>query len=115
MKNKKDKKLKRKLRIRTKVRKFKKVPRVSVFRSNKFISAQLIDDSKNLTLASVTEKDLKGVSGTKTEKAKSLGLLMAKNIKSKKVEEIVFDRGPYAYHGRVKSFAEGLREGGISF
>lgn len=109
------KKNRRQIRTRTKVRNLKKTPRVSIFRSNKYISAQVIDDSKGRTLLGVSEKDLKEKSGTKSEKAKSLGLFMAKSLKTKKISEIVFDRGSYSYHGRVKSFAQGLREGGLRF
>jgi large subunit ribosomal protein L18 len=106
-------KQKRQLRTRNKVKASGRV-RVSVFRSNKYIFAQLIDDKKNVTLVGVSEKNLK-TKGTKTEKAKALGLLLAEKAKSKKVTKIVFDRGSYAYHGRVKSLAEGLREGGMEF
>ncbi len=106
-------KIRRQERVRNKVRSSGR-PRVSVFRSNKYIFAQLIDDSKNVTIVGVSEKNLK-TKGTKTEKAKALGLLLAEKAKAKKVKKIVFDRGSYAYHGRVKSVAEGLREGGMEF
>lgn len=106
-------KTRRQVRIRSKVKASGRV-RVSVYRSNKYISAQLIDDLKNVTIVGVTDKDLK-TKGTKTEKAKALGLLLAEKAKAKKVTKIVFDRGSYAYHGRVKSVAEGLREGGMEF
>lgn len=89
-------------------------PRVSVFRSNKYISAQIIDDEKNETIIAVSEKNIK-VKGTKTEKAKALGLLLAEKAKVKKVKKVVFDRGSYSYHGRVRQVAEGLREGGLEF
>jgi large subunit ribosomal protein L18 len=103
----------RKIRTRNNL-KTKSRARVSVYRSNKFISAQVIDDIKHETIIGVSEKDLK-VKGTKTEKAKALGLLLADKAKKKKVKKVVFDRGQYAYHGRVKSLAEGLREGGLEF
>lgn len=106
-------KLRRQKRVRNKVKSSGR-PRVSVFRSNKYIFAQLIDDSKNVTIVGVSEKNLK-TKGTKTEKAKDLGLLLAEKAKSKKVTKIVFDRGSYSYHGRIKSLAEGLREGGMEF
>lgn len=106
-------KTRRQLRTRSKVKASGRI-RVSIFRSNKYMTAQLIDDSKNATIVGVSEKDLK-TKGTKTEKAKALGLLMAEKAKAKKVSKIVFDRGSYAYHGRVKSVAEGLREGGLDF
>ncbi|MEK9176579.1 MAG: 50S ribosomal protein L18 [Patescibacteria group bacterium] len=107
-------KTRRQLRTRSKLKGITKRPRLSVFRSNKYIFAQLIDDVKNETIVGVSEKSLK-VTGTKTDKAKALGLLLASKAKAKKVTKIVFDRGSYAYHGRVKSIAEGLREGGLEF
>lgn len=114
MKNVNEKKLRRKVRVRSKIRTGKDRLRLSVFRSNKYIFAQLIDDIKNETIIGVSEKNLKS-SGTKTEKAKALGLLLASKLKTKKITKIVYDRGSYAYHGRVKNVAEGLREGGIEF
>lgn len=108
-----NKKTRRQIRTRSKVKASGRA-RVSVYRSNKYISAQLIDDKKNETIVGVSEKNLK-IKGTKTEKAKALGLLLAEKAKAKKVTKIVFDRGSYAYHGRVKSVAEGLREGGMEF
>lgn len=89
--------------------------RLSVFRSNKYISAQIIDDGKGVTLFSVSEKEIKGEKKTKTERAKNLGLLLAKKSKNKKIETVVFDRGRFKYHGRVKALAEGAREGGLKF
>lgn len=106
------KKNKRAIRTRVKLRKNTERSRVTVFRSNKYISAQVVDDNNAKTLITITEKELKE-KGTKVEKAKKLGELMAKKITAKKIKKIVFDRGSYAYHGRVKAFAEGLREGGI--
>lgn len=106
-------KIRRQLRTRNKIKSSTRA-RVSVYRSNKYISAQLIDDVKNVTLVGLSDKNLK-TKGTKTEKAKALGLLLAEKAKAKKVTQIVFDRGSYAYHGRVKSIAEGLREGGMEF
>lgn len=104
-------KLRRKVRTRSKLKSSNR-PRVSIFRSNKYISTQLIDDSKNLTIIGLTEKHLKS-KGTKSERAKALGLLLAQKAKTKKINKVVFDRGSYAYHGRVKNVAEGLREGGL--
>lgn len=106
-------KTRRQTRTRNKVKTSGR-PRVSVYRSNKYIFAQLIDDTKNVTIIGVSEKNLK-TKGTKSEKAKALGLLLAEKAKAKKVTKIVFDRGSYAYHGRVKNVAEGLREGGMEF
>lgn len=114
MKNNKNNKLRRQIRVRSKLRNVPGRLRLSVFRSNKYIYAQLIDDEKRETLIGVSEKVLKKT-GTKSEKAKELGLLLADKAKAKKITKIVFDRGSYAYHGRVKQIAEGLREGGIEF
>ena len=103
----------RQVRTRHKIKNISR-PRVTVHRSNKYINAQIIDDEKNTTIIGVSEKNLK-VKGTKTEKAKALGLLLAEKAKVKKVKKVVFDRGRYSYHGRVKSLADGLREGGLEF
>jgi large subunit ribosomal protein L18 len=93
--------------------------RLSVFRSGKHIYAQLIDDAKGVTLAqaSTIDKDVKGKvkSGANTEAAKQVGSLIAERAKAAKISEVVFDRGGYIYHGRVKALAEGAREGGLSF
>lgn len=89
--------------------------RLSVFRSNKYISAQIIDDTKGETLVSVSEGELKETKGTKTERAKNLGLILAKKARDKKISKVVFDRGEFAYHGRVKALAQGAREGGLKF
>lgn len=88
--------------------------RLSVFRSNRYISAQIIDDSKGETLLSVSEKELKEKM-SKTERAKKLGIILAEMSKKKKITEVVFDRGRFMYHGRVKALAEGAREGGLKF
>jgi large subunit ribosomal protein L18 len=93
--------------------------RLSIFRSGKHIYAQLIDDSKGVTLAqaSTIDKDLKSKvkSGATTEAAKQVGIVIAERAKAAKVTEVVFDRGGYLYHGRVKALADGAREGGLSF
>ncbi len=106
-------KTRRQLRTRNKIKSMGR-PRVSVFRSNKYIFAQLIDDTKNVTVIGVSEKNIK-TTGTKSERAKALGIVLAEKAKAKKITKIVFDRGSYAYHGRVKNVAEGLREGGMEF
>lgn len=106
----------RQLRTRSKLKGTKDRPRLSVFRSNKYIFAQVIDDENGKTLISVSEKELtRETKLSKTEKAKSLGLLLAKKTLSKKIKAVVFDRGSYLYHGRVKALAEGAREGGLQF
>lgn len=107
--------IKRQKRIRSKINGTKNMPRLSVYRSNKYIYAQAIDDEKNETIASISEKDLKDKVGTKTERAKSLGILLSEKLKKSKTEKIIFDKGGFRYHGRVKALAEGLREGGIKF
>lgn len=93
--------------------------RLSVFRSGKHIYAQLIDDTKGVTLASVStlDKDVKGKtkSTSTVEAAKNVGELIAKKAKDAKVTQVVFDRGGYVYHGRVKAVAEAAREHGLSF
>ncbi len=107
--------LKRRRRVRAKVRGSAERPRISVFRSNRGIFAQLIDDDAGRTLASVNwiEPDLRSLKPM--EQAKRAGELLAERAKAAGVERAVFDRGGYQYHGRVKALAEGAREGGLSF
>ena len=107
--------LKRRRRVRAKVHGTAERPRISVFRSNRGIVAQLIDDDAGRTLAAVnwTEDDLKGLG--KMEMAGKVGETLAQRAKSAGVETVVFDRGGYQYHGRVKALAEGAREGGLTF
>jgi large subunit ribosomal protein L18 len=107
-------KLRRQIRTRNKIKSSSDRPRLSVTRSNKYVSAQLIDDVKGITLVGISQKNLK-TKGTKMDNAKALGIEMAAKLKAKKITKIVFDRGSYAYHGRIKNIAEGLREGGIEF
>lgn len=139
MSNKLAKYRRRKRRVRSKIFGTKDSPRLSVFRSNKYIYAQIIDDTKGETLVAVSEKDVKldSESGTakkrskkrgvdegtpavpgkysKTDRAKLVGELLAKKAKRKKITKAVFDRGGYKYHGRVKALAEGARKGGLKF
>ena len=107
--------LKRRRRVRAKVVGTGERPRIAVFRSNRGISAQLIDDTAGRTLAHVswTENDLKSL--PKMEQAKRAGELLAQRAKDAGAETVVFDRGGYQYHGRVKALAEGAREGGLKF
>lgn len=105
--------LRRQTKIRSKLKGTTSVPRISVFRSNRYFFAQIINDEKHQTVVSVSERSLKEKVGSKTEKAKKLGLLLASLAKSKKLSKAIFDRGRYSYHGRIKAFAEGLREGGL--
>lgn len=94
-------------------------PRLSVFRSSKHIYAQVIDDTNGLTLASASsiEKDLRGAmkSGADTDAASKVGTLIAERAKSAGIKDVVFDRGGYRYHGRVKALADAAREGGLTF
>ena len=107
----------RKRRIRKKISGNGERPRVSVFRSSKHIYAQAIDDSKGTTVATVStlSDGLKGAEGTKTDDAKAVGAALAKALKEKGIEEVIFDRNGYLYHGRVKALAEGAREAGLKF
>jgi large subunit ribosomal protein L18 len=107
--------LKRRRRVRARVTGTAERPRLSVYRSNRGIFAQLIDDSKGHTVAAVNwiEPDLRKL--TASEQAKKAGELLAERGKAAGVETCVFDRGGYQYHGRVKALAEGAREGGLAF
>ena len=109
------KRLKRRRRVRSKVHGSAARPRISVFRSNRGIFAQLIDDDAGVTLASVqwTEADLRSLKPM--EQANAAGKLLAERAKAAGIENAVFDRGGYQYHGRVKALAEGAREGGLIF
>ena len=106
--------LRRQRRVRAKVIGTPDRPRVSVFRSNRGISAQLIDDSKGHTLAAVSWSEPEMRSIAPMEQAEKLGKLLAERAKAAGASTVVFDRGGYRYHGRVKAFAEGLREGGLT-
>ena len=103
--------------IRSKISGTAKNPRLAVFRSNKDIYAQLIDDATGTTLAAANsrQKDLAAVKGTKVEKSTAVGKALAAKAKSLGIETCVFDRGGYLYHGRVKAIADGAREGGLKF
>ena len=108
--------LRRHRRVRGKVSGTAERPRLAVFRSNKGISAQLIDDASGKTLAGASWVGLKkSFKGTKTEQAAEVGKLLAAAAKKAGVEAVVFDRGGYLYHGRVKALADGAREGGLKF
>ena len=106
--------LKRRRRVRAKVSGSPDRPRISVFRSNRGIHAQLVDDLSGRTLASVswTESDLRGLKPM--EQAERAGRVLAERAKGAGVQTAVFDRGGYRYHGRVKAFADGVREGGLT-
>jgi large subunit ribosomal protein L18 len=103
----------RQLRIRSKITGTKIKPRLSVFRSNKHIYIQLIDDINGKTILAVSDKNFSS-KGNKTEIAYNLGMEVAKLASTKKIKNGVFDKGSYAYHGRVKAIAEGARKGGFN-
>jgi large subunit ribosomal protein L18 len=109
------KRLKRRRRVRAKVRGTAERPRLSIFRSNRGMFAQLVDDTNGRTLAAVswTEADFKNLGSM--EQAKAVGEAIAKRAKDAGIETAVFDRGGYQYHGRVAALAEGAREGGLAF
>jgi large subunit ribosomal protein L18 len=109
------KRLRRRRRVRARVTGTAERPRLSVFRSNRGIFAQMIDDTKGHTVAAVNwiEPDLRKI--TASDQAKKAGELLAERAKAAGVETCVFDRGGYQYHGRVKALAEGAREGGLAF
>ena len=115
VKTKPQKRLRRRRRVRAKVRGTTERPRLSVFRSNRGIGAQLIDDVAGHTVAAVnwTEGDLKDLKTM--DQAKRAGELLAERAKAAGVETVVFDRGGYRYHGRVKALADGAREAGLTF
>ena len=102
-------------RIRGKIFGTAERPRLVVFRSNRGISAQLVDDDAGKTIAGASWVGLKSFSGNKTDQAKEVGKTLATAAKEAGVETCVFDRGGYLYHGRVKALAEGAREGGLRF
>ncbi|MBW8741242.1 MAG: 50S ribosomal protein L18 [Gaiellaceae bacterium] len=102
-------------RVRGKVRGTAERPRLVVSRSNKGISAQLIDDMEGKTLAAASWLSVKSFDGNKTAQAAEVGKLLAQNAKQAGIETAVFDRAGYLYHGRVKALADAAREGGLSF
>ena len=103
------------LRVRKKVSGTPERPRLSVFRSNKSIYCQVIDDLSGRTLAAASSLENEVASGAKSEQAKAVGLRIAEKAKAAGISVVVFDRGGYLYHGRVKALAEGAREGGLQF
>jgi large subunit ribosomal protein L18 len=107
--------LKRRRRVRARINGTSERPRLSVYRSNRGVFAQLVDDTKGHTVAAVNwiEPELRKLSAT--EQARKAGELLAERAKGAGVEACVFDRGGYRYHGRVKALAEGAREGGLAF
>jgi large subunit ribosomal protein L18 len=114
-------KVERRNRIRLRIRKIvsgtAEKPRMSIFRSNKQIYAQVIDDlaGKTIISASSTEKEIAGQAGKRIDQAKVVGKLIAERSLEKGIKEVVFDRGGYLYHGRVKQLADAARENGLKF
>lgn len=104
-------------RIRAKVSGTAQKPRLSVFRSNSDIYAQLIDDATGTTLASANsrQKDIAAIAGTKVEKSANVGKMLGQKATALGITTCIFDRGGYLYHGRVKALADGAREGGLKF
>ena len=117
IKSKKHKRQKARFSIRKKIFGTSERPRLAVFRSNKQIYAQLINDTEGVTLASASsiDKSLEGIKGNKIEQAIEVGKLIAVNAKAVGINSVVFDRGGFLYHGRVKALAESAREGGLKF
>jgi len=101
------------LRIRKRLKGTAERPRLAVYRSNKDIYCQLIDDVKNVTIAATSSKEIK--EGNKSEQATNVGKQIADMAKQSNIETVVFDRGGYLYHGRVKALADGARENGLKF
>ena len=109
--------IRRKMRVRRKIEGNNERPRLTVFKSNKNIFAQLIDDLSKKTLASAStlDKDLNSKSICNITSAKKVGELLAKRAKEKQITEVIFDRNGYLYHGKIKALAEGCRENGLKF
>jgi large subunit ribosomal protein L18 len=104
----------RKARIRARLFGTSERPRISVFRSNRYLAVQAIDDGAQRTIASASTRTIKE-KGAKATKAEKLATLIAGELKKKGIASVVFDKGPYAYHGRVRAVAEGLRKEGMQF
>jgi large subunit ribosomal protein L18 len=115
IKTKKDKRITRHYRIRKTVKGTANIPRLAVFKSNTNIYAQIIDDDKGHTLVALSSKDLKIKNGSNIEAAIKVGTELAKKAKAKKISKVVFDRGGFLYHGRVKAFADASRKEGLKF
>ena len=108
-----EKRIRLKKKIRTKIFGDSKIPRLSVFRSNNYIYAQMIDDSKSITIASASDMDVK--TGTKTERSIAVGTNIAKISNTKGIKSCVFDRNGFKYTGRIKALADSARKGGLKF
>jgi len=104
----------RRKRVRSRISGSQERPRLSVFKASRHIYAQLIDDASGKTLASASSKEVKA-KGKKTDSAKEVGKMLAAKALAKNIKAAKFDRGGFAYHGRIKALAEGAREGGLEF
>ena len=113
--NKEKRRLKIRKSIRSKISGTKERPRVSVFKSNKAIYSQIIDDISGSTLVSCSSVDIKKFGKNNIESSKEVGVKLAEKANKKGIKKVLFDRGGYVYHGKIKSFAEGAREGGLIF
>ncbi|GAA4903945.1 50S ribosomal protein L18 [Streptomonospora salina] len=107
----------RHLRVRKKISGTPERPRLVVFRSSKHIEAQIVDDTRHHTMvaASTLDRDIRGGEGTKSDKSRQVGELLAQRAKDADVSSVVFDRGGYRYHGRIAALADGARAGGLEF
>lgn len=112
---KKQKRVSRQRRIKARISGSKERPRLAVFRSNQHLYAQIIDDTKHVTLVSLKDMDMQKGKARGVEMAREFGKSLAKKAKDVKISKVVFDRRGYAYHGIVKGVAEGAREGGLEF
>ena len=110
-----DRRMRRHKRVRKHVLGTAERPRLVVFRSNRGIAAQLVDDGAGRTLAAASSLNVRAAKGTKSDQAAAVGKLLAQNAKKAGVTSVVFDRGGYLYHGRVKALADAAREGGLQF
>ena len=110
-----ERRLRRHKRVRKHIRGSAERPRLVIFRSNRGIAAQLVDDDAGRTLAAASHLDVRSTKGNKSEQAAEVGKLLAQNAKQAGVERVVFDRAGYLYHGRVKALADAAREGGLQF
>lgn len=115
MNNKREKRIRRHKRVRAKIKGTADRPRFSIFRSNRHVMLQLIDDEAAITVVAASDRELKKKKGTKKELVSATGELLAKKAKDKKIVRAVFDRSGYAYHGLVKEAADGARRGGLEF
>lgn len=107
------KKARRQRRVRLRLRENTSLPRLTVFKSNRYLWSQIIDDQKSITLCAFSTKQLKAKDQKPVAQAFELGKKIAELALAKKIKSVIFDRGPYRYHGQIKALAEGAREGGL--